>query len=244
MIGLQSQAMQETSGGGSASVWWNTIHNPQTAEARDHISRIQSDHYEEEEKEGRTELVMASSCSVSDCQIAAESRHSSAMVLEPVHLSDSPTSPCSTRPFNDPELDMVTSDTCDISLDEHKLCVPESEQDQAKKSDVRLQQKDEQKAEIVYPRWNNPYSLIHDISVVVSNMFSHVFPGRSDPSTLSPQLSVTASHPSPLPTQPNEFKEFEEKGSAETVRKSYILVSRDCHGKQIIKIKEVTEEKR
>lgn len=241
MIGLQSQAMEQTSGGGSASVRWNTIH-PQTAEARDHISPIQSDHYEEEEKEGRTELVMASSYSVSDCQIVAESRHSSSMVLEKVHLSNSLTSSGSTRPFKDPELDTVTSDTCDISLDEHKLCVPESEQDQAKKSDETLQQNDDQKAEIVYPRWYNPYPLLADISVVVSNMFSHVFPGRSDPSTQSSQLSVAASHPSPLPTQPNEFKE--EKGSAETVRKSCILVSRECDGKQVIKVKELTEENR
>jgi len=234
--------MQETSGGGSASVRWNTIHNPQTAEARDHILPIWSDHHEEEEEEGRTELVIASRRSVRDCQIAAESRHSSAMVLEQMHLSDSPTLSCSTRLFKDPELDTVTSDTGDISLDEHKLCVPESEQDQAKKSDERLQQKDDQKPEMVYPRWYNPYSLLPDISVVVSNVISHVFPGWSDPSTLSPQLFVTSSRPSPLPTQPNEFKE--EKGSAETVRKSFTLISRDCHGKQIIKIKEVTEEKR
>jgi len=234
--------MQETSGGGSASVWLNTIYNPQTAEARDHISRIQSDHYEEEEEEGRTELVMASSCSVSDCQITAESRHSSAMVLEPVHLSDSPTSSGSTRPFKDPELDTVTSDTRDISLDEHKLCVPESEQDQAKKSDEILQQNDDQKAEMVYPRWYNPYPLLADISVVASNMFSRLFLGQSDPSTPTSQLSVTASRPYPLPTQPNEYKE--EKGSAETVRKSYILVSRECDGKQVIKVKELTEENR
>ena len=242
MIGLQSQAMQQTSGGGSASVWWNTIHNPQTAEARDHISPTQSDHHEEEEEEGRTELVITSKCSVSDYQTAAESRHSSAMVLEQAHQSDSVTSPCSTRPFKDPEPNTVTSDTCDISLDEHKLCVPESEQDQAKKSDVRLQQKDDQKAEMVYPRWYNPYPLLADISVVVSNVFSRVFPGRSDPSTPSSQLSVAASRPYPLPTQPNEFKE--EKGSAETVRKSYILVSRECDGKQVIKVKELTEENR
>jgi len=234
--------MQQTSGGGSGSVLWNTIHNPQTAEARDHISPIQSDHHEEEEEEGRTELVITSKRSVRYCQTAAESRHSSTMVLEQVHLSDSPTSSCSTRTFENPERDTVTSDTCDISLDEHQLCVPESEQDPAKKSDETLQQNDDQKAEIVYPRWYNPYPLLADISVVVSNMFSHVFPGRSDPSTQSSQLSVAASHPSPLPTQPNEFKE--EKGSAETVRKSYTLVSRDCHGKQVIKIKELTEENR
>jgi len=232
--------MQETSGGGSARVLWNTVHNPQTAEAWDHISPLQSDRHEEKEEEGRTELVITSKCSVSDYKIAAESRHSSAMVLEPVHLSDSPTSPCSTRPFKDPELDRVTSDTCGISLDEHKLCVPESEEDQAKKSDERLQQKDDQKAEMVYPRWYNPYPLLPDISVVVSNVISHVFPGWSDPSTLSSQLSVTASHPSPLPTQPNEFKE--EKGSAKTVRKSCILISRDCHGQQVIKTKEVTDD--
>ena len=240
MIGLQSQAMQQTSDGGSGSVWWNTIYNPQTAEARDHISLIQSDHHEEEEEEGRTELVIASRRSVRDHQTTAESRHSSAMVLEQVHLSDSPTSSGSTRLFKDPELDTVTSDTCDISLDEHKLCVPESEQDQAKKSDERLQQKDDQKPEMEYLRWYNPYPLL---AVVVSNMFSRVSPGRPDPSTQSPQLSVTASHSSPLPTQPNEFKEEkeEEKGSAITVRKSCKLISRDCHGQQVI-TKEVTDD--
>jgi len=232
--------MQQTSGGGSACVRWNTIHNPQTAEARDHISPIQSDHHEEEEEEGRTELVITSKRSVRYCQTAAESRHSSTMVLEQVHLSDSPTSSCSTRTFENPERDTVASDTCDISLDEHQLCVPKSEQDPAKKSDERLQQKDEQKAKMVYPRWKNPYSLLPDISVVVSNMVSRVFPGRSGPSTQSSQLSVTASHPSPLPTQPNKFKE--EKGSAETVRKSCTLISRDCHGQQVIETKEVTDD--
>ena len=137
--------MQESSDGGSAVLLWNTGHNPQSAGVRDHVSPAQGDHHDKESGTGL--LLITGRPLASHPQNAAESRHSSTLVLGQEHLPDSLTSTGSPQVFKDPELDTATSDTssdlvaptlsrCDPSLDneqyECRVRLLESELRQAK----------------------------------------------------------------------------------------------------------------
>jgi len=101
--------MQESSDGGSAVLLWNTSHNPQSAGVRDHISPAQGDHHDKESGTGL--LLITGRPLASHPQNAAESRHSSTLVLGQELLPDSLTSTGSPQVFKDPELDTATSDT-------------------------------------------------------------------------------------------------------------------------------------